>query len=198
MSNFTWKELDEKTKNRITGLTYPDTNEALEITYEDLAFVEVLHYNFENKVTQGELICNKAIADKLICIFKELYEAGYQIEKIRLIDEYGADDLISMADNNSSAFNYRVISGTDILSNHSLGLAIDINPFYNPYVFDRNGMHQVQPVEGIEYEDRGRAFAHKIDHDDLCYQTFIKYGFTWGGDWEDSKDYQHFEYALRR
>lgn len=38
-----------------------------------------------------------------------------------------ANDNKSMSANNTSAFNYRVISGTKKLSNHSYGLAIDIN-----------------------------------------------------------------------
>lgn len=191
---FYWEELSADIKKKITGCTYPDTDGPIEITYEELAYVHVLHYDFDNQVKHGEIICNRVIADKLLEIFRDLFEHKYQIEKIRLIDEYGADDLESMADNNSSAFNYRVISGTDIISNHSYGLAIDINPLYNPYVFNRNGMDQVQPLNANDYVDRTKVFLHKIDHDDFCYKTFIAHGFTWGGDWEDSKDYQHFEY----
>lgn len=52
-----------------------------------------------------------------------------------LIDEYDAQDGPSlMRANNSSAFNFRFVAGTGVLSSHSRGMAVDINPLYNPYV----------------------------------------------------------------
>lgn len=190
---FYWKDLNQQIIDKITGISYPAYEDNIQISYNELAYVHVLHYNFDDEICEGEIICNKKIADDLIVIFNELYNQKYQIEKIRLVDEYNADDMESMADNNSSAFNYRVISGTDRLSNHSFGLAIDINPLYNPYVFSRNGKKQVQPYNSDEYVDRDATFEHKITHEDLCYRLFTEHGFTWGGDWTNSKDYQHFE-----
>lgn len=72
---------------------------------ENLRYIHVLHVGFDNQVHEGELVVNKDIADDVLEIFKELYESGYQIEKVRLVDEYDADDEASMSDNNSSAFN---------------------------------------------------------------------------------------------
>lgn len=190
---FYWTDLNNDIKEKITGISYPETNEKIEISYEELAYVHVLHYDFQDEIQEGELICNKKLAQDFVEIFKELFDEKYQIEKIRLVDEYGADDMESMTDNNSSCFNYRVISGTTKISNHSYGRAIDINPLYNPYVFHRNGLEQVQPLNANEFVDRSKEFPHKIDHDDLCYKVFLKHGFTWGGDWKNSKDYQHFE-----
>lgn len=190
---FYWEDLNQQIIDKITGISYPANTDNIQISYNELAYVHVLHYNFDDEICEGEIICNKKIADDLIVIFNELYNQKYQIEKIRLVDEYNADDMESMADNNSSAFNYRVISGTNRLSNHSFGLAIDINPLYNPYVFSRNGKKQVQPYNSNEYVDRDVAFEHKITHEDLCYRLFTERGFTWGGDWTNSKDYQHFE-----
>lgn len=59
---------------------------------ENLRYIHVLHVGFDNQVHEGELVVNKDIADDVLEIFKELYESGYQIEKVRLIDEYDADD----------------------------------------------------------------------------------------------------------
>lgn len=185
--------LSEDVKARICGISYPKDGENAKISYEELAYVHVLHYDFNGEVQEGELICNQAIAQDLVEIFEELYEHQYPIEKIRLVDEYGGDDEASMADNNTSCFNYRLIAGTDRLSNHSYGLAIDINPFYNPYVTARSGKTQVSPAGADAYADRSQDFAYKIDREDLCYQLFTAHGFTWGGDWKNSKDYQHFE-----
>ena len=163
---------------------------------EDLRYVHVLHTGFDGETKEGELVVNKAIADDVCDIFEKLYEAEYPIEKIRLIDEYNADDEASMSDNNSSAFNFRFISHTTKISKHGLGMAVDINTLYNPYVKTVDGNLSVEPANAADYVDRSADFPHKIDHDDLCYQLFTEHGFTWGGDWTHSKDYQHFEKDL--
>lgn len=129
-------------------------------------------------------------------IFEKLYEADYPIEKIRLVDEYDADDEASMSDNNSSAFNFRFISHTTKISKHGLGMAVDINTLYNPYVKTVDGKRSVEPANASDYVDRSADFPYKIDHDDLCYRLFKEHGFSWGGDWQHSKDYQHFEKNL--
>lgn len=146
---------------------------------------------------EGELICNKGIAQDLIEIFYELYCNAYRIEQVHLIDEYGGDDIASMEDNNTSCFNYRPVEGTATLSKHALGLAIDINPLYNPYVADnKDGGIRVSPETAKAYADRTAAFPYKIDEADICYRLFKEHGFTWGGNWKSLKDYQHFQKVL--
>ena len=164
---------------------------------EELRYLHILHVGFDNNTHEGELIVNKRIAEDVLDIFKELYKAGYQIEKVSLIDEYNALDELSMRDNNSSAFNFRYISYSTTLSKHAMGLAVDINTLYNPYIKQVDGRLNIEPANAVNYVDRNRQFPHKIDHDDLCYKLFTKHGFEWGGDWEDSKDYQHFEIKLK-
>lgn len=178
-------------KEQITGVSYP-AEASGEIQYEDLCCLHVLHYDFDHVVQRGELICNQLIAEELLEIFRELFEQEYPIERICLIEEYHGDDESSMEDNNTSCFNYRQIAGSSRLSSHSLGLAVDINPLYNPCV-SRAGV--IQPQAGYAYADRSVSFPYKIDHEDLCYQLFTEHGFVWGGDWTDPKDYQHFEYV---
>ncbi len=184
-TDFYISELNDTIKDRITGISYPadDTNAA--VHYSDLRYVHVLHYNFKHKVKEGEIICNKAIAEDLLEIFKELYENEYEIAKIRLIDEYGGDDDASCEDDNTSCFNYRVTTGGSTLSRHAYGMAIDINPYENPYVTKYNGDRP--------YADRSKDFEHKITTSDLCYKLFTERGFKWGGSWINIKDYQHFE-----
>ena len=160
---------------------------------EDLRYLHVLHMGFDGQTKEGELVVNKAIAEDVLAIFRQLYEAEYPIEKVRLVDEYDADDEASMSDNNSSAFNFRFISHTTTISKHGLGMAVDINTLYNPYVKTVNGKLSIEPANAEAYVDRSGDFPHKIDHNDLCYKLFTRYGFTWGGDWTHSKDYQHFE-----
>ena len=186
--------LTEELKARITGKSYPDTTESIQISYDALAYVHILHYDFQAQVQEGELICNQAIAQDLLDIFRELYEHQYPIEKVWLIDEYNADDELSMADNNTSCFNYRTVPGKSKLSNHSYGRAIDINPLYNPYVRTKDGKVLVSPQNAGEYADRSADFPYKIDREDLCYQLFTEHGFEWGGAWNSSKDY-HVSYT---
>ena len=110
-----------------------------------------------------------------------------------LIDEYDADDKKSMEDNNSSCFNFRFIVRTKRVSKHGLGLAVDINPLYNPYVKEIDGELIIEPVTAVAYTDRTADFDYKIDENDLAYKLFTEHGFEWGGNWEELKDYQHFE-----
>lgn len=160
-----------------------------------LRYLRVLHRNTEGKTQLGEIVCNQSIANDLLDIFRNLYEAGYKIERITLIDDYNADDETSMRANNTSCFNFRVVSGTTKLSKHSQGLAIDINPLYNPYIHLNNG--KVEPATGKPYAyNRANLRNVKvpiIDTKDLCYRLFIQHGFRWGGAWKTVKDYQHFE-----
>lgn len=186
-------EIGDTLFSRIKGLSYKDN---CTLPLSELRYIKVLHYNIDGKILLGEMICNKAISNDLIEIFKTLYNNCYPIEKMVLVDNYGADDNKSMAANNSSAFNYRFIPGTRKLSRHSLGLAIDINPLYNPYIRYKGGKTIVDPIEGTPYVDRTTEFPYKIDENDLCYKEFSKRGFTWGGNWKYQKDYQHFEKRL--
>ena len=133
----------------------------------------------------------KELADIIPTIFYRLYDMRYPIEKIQLIDEYGADDEISMAANNTSAFCFRPIAGTDTLSLHSYGLAIDINPLYNPYVY----REVVSPAASPYDRETGTVPSpYFMTEEDSCVRLFKENGFDWGGDWDSPKDYQHFEY----
>ncbi len=169
------------------------------IRRSDLRYLRISHYDLEGRVHVGEMICNKLIADKLLAIFSELYAAHYPIQRMRLPDNYDADDERQMRDNNTSCFCYRNVSGSKNLSKHARGLAIDINTLYNPYIrySKKDGSRIVEPATAVKYCDRKANFPYKITTSDLCYKLFTKYGFTWGGAWRTMKDYQHFEYKLR-
>lgn len=205
---FYYEPLSNDLISYITGITYPalpseasentlNVGEQNDISYADLRYVHIIHYDFDGNLAEGELICHNFIAEDLLEIFYDLYASEYQIEKVTLIENYNGDDTASMADNNTSCFNYRMVDGTKSLSKHALGLAVDINPLYNPYIrYDKKGGQTVSPVEGEAYADRTVSFPYKIDPDDLCYRLFTEHGFTWGGNWNSSKDYQHFQKAL--
>ena len=188
--NFYCKEIDEEIFARIDGKSYKKN---CPIPLSDLRYLHVLHKNLRGEILEGELICNAKIAEKLLEIFKKLYAANYPIEKIRLIDEYEADDELSMRDNNSSCFNFRHVSFTDRISLHGYGMAIDINPLYNPYIKVVDGKKIIAPDNSADYEDREKNYPYKIEAGDLCHKLFTEQGFSWGGtDLPGEKDYQHF------
>lgn len=163
------------------------------IPRSELRYIRVLHITENGEIRLGEMVANKAISEDLVAIFKELFVAEYPIEKMVLVDNYNADDNASMRDNNSSAFNYREIPTGGRLSAHSRGMAVDINPLYNPYVKQLSDRVIIAPIEGSEYVERSGAFSYKIEDDDICCRLFKQYGFEWGGDYKTIKDYQHFE-----
>ena len=188
---FSVREISDDLFDRMKrGNTY---KEDCIVPREDLRYLLVLHKDKEGNVHQGEMVVHKLIAEDVLEIFEELYDADYPIERMVLPDNYMADDETMMRDNNSSSFNFRFISHTDKISKHGLGMAVDINTLYNPYTKVVDGQRIVEPINGEPYLDRDADFPYKIDHEDLCYKLFIEHGFEWGGDWEDRKDYQHFE-----
>ena len=183
---FTAEPIPAAVEARMRGISYPDD---AKIKLSDLRYLRLSYVDFDGIEQVGELVCNKAIAEDLLAVFKELYDARYPIRSIRLIDDYGGDDEASMAADNSSCFNYRKKTGMRELSKHALGLAIDINPFENPYVRPA----RVRPAGASAFADRSQDFPHKIDKNDLCYRLFQAHGFSWGGSWRSVQDYQHFE-----
>lgn len=186
-NSFTYEPLPQEVISKIDGVSW---NKEAPVSLDDLSYIKVLYWGFDEKEHTGELIVHKKVAKEVVQIFKELYEAKFSIEKIRLIDEYNASDDLSMEDNNTSAFCFREVAGKKgTLSKHSYGIAIDINTVQNPYV--ENG--RVSPKAGEEYIDRKNVRKGMIVKDDVCYKAFKERGWIWGGEWKTIKDYQHFQ-----
>ena len=189
---FASENIPDNVWKRMQGKSYKDNPY---VKRADLRYIRVLHHDYDGKTHLGELVCHRKIADKLVRIFRKLYDGGYKIQHILLPENYDADDETQMRANNSSCFNFRAVSGSKKLSKHARGLAIDLNPLYNPYCKERpNGTLFVQPSTAKEYTDRSKNFRYKIDKHDLAYRLFTEEGFSWGGNWRTAKDYQHFEW----
>lgn len=183
--------INEEVSERINGKSYIENKD---VSLADLRYLRMLYMDIDGKTHIGEMIVNQKIAVDVLEIFRELYRQSYPIELMVLVDDYQANDELSMSANNTSAFNYRYVENTETLSIHSLGMAVDINPLYNPYIYTlEDGTEICSPKMGSRYADRTKEFDYKIDEDDLAYRLFTEHGFTWGGNWENSKDYQHFE-----
>lgn len=154
-----------------------------EIT-DTLELVTVPYISFAGSIEEGQLVVHTDLVKDVYAIFPRLADMGFPIEKMIPVVAYGWDDDVSMAANNTSAFNYRPIAGTVRMSQHAYGRAIDINPVQNPYV----GTDGVIAPPGAVYDTavRGTITAEVAS-------LFTSRGWGWGGDWTDRKDWQHFQ-----
>lgn len=155
---------------------------------KNLTIITVLYFGFDEKIHKGQIVIHKKLSAEIKEIFDELFAKRFPIEKVIPIVKYNWDDEASMRDNNSSAFNYRFISGTKKLSNHSYGTAIDINPFQNPYIVGKKTL-----PHGSKYDKNAKG---TILAGSFVVKAFKKRGWKWGGDWTTRRDYQHFEKSL--
>lgn len=172
------------------GRSYKDN---CTVPREDLRYLRLLHRDIDGRARVGEMVVAKGIAQDVLDIFRQLYEASYPIESVLLVDRFGGDDERSMLANNSSSFNFRSSPHSGKISKHSTGEAVDINPLYNPYFKVRQGRTIVDPEASRPYVDRSASFPYKIEKGDLCHRLFLAHGFKWGGGWASMKDWQHFE-----
>jgi poly-gamma-glutamate synthesis protein (capsule biosynthesis protein) len=92
-----------------------------------------------------------------------------------------------MAADNSSAFNFRVVAGTDQLSQHALGLAIDLNPVENPWRLPG----RILPDAGRAFADRAAIRPGMIVRPGPVVAALDELGWEWGGDWRHALDDHH-------
>jgi hypothetical protein len=160
-----------------------------------LSHIRFSYFGFDNTVhADGEIVVLDAVAHHVAAIFDALLDRRFPIAKARLMNQYDGDDDAADVDNNTSSFNDRVVAGTNTLSLHAYGAAIDLNPVQNPFVKLTGGNREASPAEGKPYLDRNAA---KPGMAESVIDIFADNGFSiWGGDWHDPIDYQHFQ--LRR
>lgn len=179
--------LPEEVQKKMLGISW---REGCPVAMKNLVFIELRHWGYEDQLMDGELVVHKDVATDITGIFKELFDARFPVEKIWLVDEYNGDDLESMRDNNTSAFNCRwKVPKPGVFSQHAFGTAIDINPLVNPY----HSPKLILPKGGEIYIDRSKKSKGMIFKNDVVYKAFTRRGWIWGGDWKRKKDYQHFE-----
>jgi len=185
-SIFIAEPLPEHIISQISGSSFHENEH---FGYEHLSYLTITYMDFDGYSRLGNIIVAASIADEVLDIFREIYEGRFPLARVKLIDYYGADDYYSMADNNSVGFNFRVIAGTQTLSRHAWGMAIDINPIQNPFI--RGDI--IWPPAGSEYLDRSDVRPGMIVPGDVVYNAFVSRGWIWGGHWTVPIDYHHFE-----
>lgn len=168
--------------------SFNESIKGIEIPVEiinQLTLIDVEYYSFDEKLHKGQLVINKKVEKDIVEIFKLIKDLKFPVGKVIPVVKYKWDDEASMNDNNTVAFNYRKVKGSKILSLHSYGLAIDINPLQNPHIKGKT----IQPSSG-KYDTKSKG---TILRDSKLVNEFVKRGWQWGGRWRSSKDYQHFE-----
>lgn len=152
----------------------------------ELRLVDVRYYSFDGKLHRGQLIVHQSVHRDVEEIFALIEAEKFPVARVIPIVHYKWSDNASMADNNSSAFNYRFIAGTKRLSRHATGHAIDINPIQNPVIYP-NG--RISPP-GAVYQPGAKG---TFSEDCPVLQAFLARGWRWGGHFETMMDAHHFE-----
>ena len=167
----------------IAGTTAPEK------VIKSLSLLEVGYYSFDGKLHLGQLVAHQQLAGELVEIFAAIRDIRFPVARVIPIARYGWSDLTSMADNNTSCFNYRFIAGTTRLSCHANGMAIDINPRQNPVIYEDGTL---LPPEAVYSPQDGGAFSPSSP----ILKEFMARGWKWGGEFTSIKDYHHFEKTI--
>ncbi len=178
--------------NEYRGLTFEESiagvsEECPQWILDNQVLIDVVHWGFDGELHRGQIVADARLQGELQLVFLLMLLTGFPMESVEPISLLDWDDFESMRRNNTSAFNYREVPGSDRLSKHAYGQAIDINPCQNPY-FSHG---QVFP-EGEEYDPSvpGTLYdGHPV------VELFRLLGWRWGGDWLE-KDYHHFDKLL--
>lgn len=162
---------------------------------KDLRLLTLPYRDFSGVEKTGQMIVHASVAKDVRDVFVSLYtDNSFAIARMDLIDVFGGDDDASMAANNTSGYNCRKASGSKRLSSHALGLAIDVNPLVNPFVWKKGTAPKGATAWDTPAERKAATGKQPglITSDSAITLAFKAKGWTWGGTWTSSKDYQHF------
>ncbi|WP_370039852.1 CapA family protein [Nocardioides sp.] len=184
------RRLDAATRARMLGVSHRPAS--CPVRWADLRLLTLSYVGFDGVPGTGEMVVHRDVARDVVEVFEELYEGRFPIRRMELVDAYDGDDDASMAANNTSAYNCRTVAGTDSLSDHAYGRAVDINPVQNPYVLP----DEVLPPAGRRFVDVDRSAGAQaprgvLVREDVVVRAFTSRGWEWGGLWR-SPDWQHF------
>jgi len=153
------------------------------------ALIDVVYYSTDGLIHKGQIIIDQRLKSDVQEVFKAALEERFPITSVIPISQFRWSDTDSMAQNNTSGFNYRQVTGGKKLSNHSYGFAVDINPLLNPYI----KKEAILPFDAVY--DPNEPGTLSADH--IIVKTFLSLGWEWGGNWQSLKDYQHFQKVIR-
>ncbi|HEX6233030.1 MAG TPA: M15 family metallopeptidase [Jiangellaceae bacterium] len=163
------------------------------VSLADLRYLTLTFWGFDNQPHLGELIVHSSVAGDVVEVFSRLYDARFPIEEMRVVAAPELNAPPTGDGNNTSAFVCRPSTGGAAWSQHAYGLAVDVNPFHNPY----HRGDAVIPELASAYLDRTRDASGMIRSGDVVTTAFASIGWRWGGNWNSSKDWMHFSQSGR-
>lgn len=196
-----WVGLSDKPKKNNDGkiiidskLTFNESISNIDIPKDikdSLVLLDIDYISTDDRIHRGQILVNKSVESEVKQFFKLLLEEKFPINKMIPVVKYGWDDDKSMADNNTSGFNYRVIAGSKKLSKHSYGGAIDINPRWNPVIYSDG---KVSPPGAVRDETRQGVFKNTMN----AVKYLKQKGWEWGGNYTSFKDWHHFDKDIKQ
>ena len=156
----------------------------------ELDYVTVSFWGFDGKRHTGELLLHDSVVNTVVAAFRQLHDARFPIEEMRITRKDEMDAPPTGDGNNTGAFACRPSRGTTKWSGHAYGKAVDVNPFHNPYV----RREVVLPELASAYVDREWVRPGMFVAGQPSVTAFTARGWGWGGAWRSSKDYMHFSF----
>jgi hypothetical protein len=171
------------------------------VALDGLRLLRFNYWGLDGELKRGPMVVNAAVADDVLGVFERLYRAGFPMKRVGLTREFVPERWEAEPHTRRSvtaSFNCRVVVTPDgpgaTFSQHSYGLAIDVNPLLNPYV---RADGWVRNRYARPYVDRSRDVPGMIHEGDVVVRAFAAIGWAWGGRWSGGKDYMHFSLAGR-
>lgn len=161
--------------------------------------VHVLYLAFDGFDKQGIIEVHEDLEQDVRDFFTLAYDIGFPLSRVSPASKakkpFDDDDM--MAQNMSSGFNYRTVAGSDQLSLHALGRAIDINPKLNPcHLYENGELTETKPGNWRYHSEA--PFGGVFDTDHPLVELMRSRGWEWGGDWTPESgrvDLHHFQKA---
>jgi hypothetical protein len=153
-----------------------------------LRYLTMSFWGYDNRAHTGEMIVGARFADAVTRVFGHLYDARFPIEEMRVATAAELSAAPTGDGNNTTAFVCRSATKQTRWSAHAYGLAIDVNPFCNPYI--RGDL--VLPELASSYVDRSNVRPGMVEPGDVVVRSFAAIGWSWGGEWRSPEDIQHF------
>ncbi|MGB3439771.1 MAG: M15 family metallopeptidase [Actinophytocola sp.] len=154
----------------------------------ELRYLTMSFLGYDGRAHTGEMIVGAGVADTVTRVFGHLFDARFPIEEMRVVTLAELTAPPTGDGNNTTAFVCRPAVGQTRWSAHAYGLAIDLNPFCNPYI--RGDL--VLPELASSYVDRANVRPGMVEPGDVAVRAFAAAGWSWGGEWTTPKDLQHF------
>lgn len=173
-SNYTYN-------NEASSIVYKETNKLWNLIKEDLGEnptkekvdTSIIQFKVKIRDIHGQekykdIMFHKYGKSTIEAIFNEIYEKT----DFKITNVY--------------SYCYKKINNDGLLSNHSFGSAIDINPEYNPWKNPKSTTQAHPNCKNYDNDLEIRSKNHPV------VQIFKKYGFGWGGFYKSGPDYMHF------